>query len=755
MGSESTRERVSGGRPDEQRAPVAPAPARAALLQRAAGNAATSRMLMREPTGHYEMTETERRNEFPAVLAVNRNVENVSFHPSTGGAWTTPTVGPPPPPTPVVPASWDIDIWIDNYPHHYKALDADRALKTLQQLRGQVLNDLNYYRKQHADMLENRASHPIVGFLSDKVGGTSPPPIGIWDEIENGPLEEARKSTGISASLLIELADPNPPKPKENPEIQHNLPEGLNLDNFAPKQDMSPEAMQRRASEQKADELIKKAAEAVQKASDDIRIKDKSVFYYREDTVHGAGNIVTGLEVAKTAGQVAAAGLGGGIAVEMKLGLLGASTLTAGVSAGYSAGQEIAQQGGGMIWGDQDHFDWGKVAKVGTKAAVTGFVGGLMGGMFTKALSGALGKMISGLTADELATAGLTGSEFLSKGQTLFLSWVGGTGMSPFSTAAGELMDYALDGKFTDTSVSGFLDRCLHDMLLSGVLGGFFHFSAAHGNSVTGHPFEVEPPPEVHSNGVPLPVEPEVTRPVQRPAEDAPQALEQAPGKRRPPRIPPGKKFVKPKPATPAPIEIDMPLMMTDTELGAFVQRLVSRQLPSLKGKVIWHETQAEYEQIGYHKSGVRPQSGGFFDPETGELHIAPGQPMRIVVHEAVHALARSLQPHGRQLIGDFLDEGITDTLTLEAVGPDPVEMSYRRNMDFVDELGGRVGLSRVRNVVLQGNFVGFRNAVKARLGTEVATQEFFTKLRALPIAGDPVVEAELLNMLDNPPKGP
>jgi hypothetical protein len=722
-------------------------------LQHVADGPPATGSVMREADGQYEMSRGEVGELLNAQFSMQRHEAHAAYHESTGGVLHKVLTDVAP--DPVTAPSWDFSLVLDNMPHSYNGQSIDQGFDTLSKLLADVRSDLAGYKNLHAEVLANRENHPVVGFISDKLGGVDPPSIQIWDEVETGPLTTAAKALSFSSQLAVSLAEPEAPKPivDEPGGIDHGLPEGLDLSRFQtnPLTDLTPEAGQVRAAADKADASFQTAVHELQSASDDLLFRNRMIFYYKEGTERGAGHAVTGLRGAEYAGGVAATVATGGVAAEAGLGLWATAAVSGLSGGGYAALQNLAEQSGGMIFGDSDHIEWEKVAKVGVKGAVVGFVGGLAGGAMAGALKNALGRMITGLPAEAMEAYGLTANEILTNGQRLFVEWMGNTATSPVGTAVGAVMDRGLEGHWTVTSVDDFLDLCIRDMIVSGAMGGFFNFAAAHGGGAPDAP--AAPHPEMPAapvrseapaggEAVPTPtreIPGPASAPSPKPTEVAPEPI--ADVREAPESAPVGPHNV---------VEIDMPLLMDARELRTFCQRLFGRQIPSLEGRATFHDSLDVYRQAFQRTwPGQEPPAGGFFDPNTNQLHVAPGQNLRIVVHEAVHAIAHERQPLGRQLLGDYLDEGITDMLTLDAIGPDPVDMSYQRNIEFARHLAARVGRPAVEGAILDGNYAGLRTAVRNLLGGETATHQFFTLLRQMGIGGDAGVEAHLRAMLD------
>ena len=195
---------------------------------------------------------------------------------------------------------------------------------------------------------------------------------------------------------------------------------------------------------------------------------------FLDKSERGAARALTGLKVAKVAGAVAITYLTAGAAAEAQLGYWGTSAALAATGGTYAAGQNLAEQGGEMLFGDRDHIDWGSVAKAGAVNAAASFVGGVIGGKFAGILSNSLGRMVGGLSPELMQTFGIEGAQLLTNGERIFVQWLGNVVSSPFQTSITVLMQSALNQKWSVTSTGDFLDLVLHDLVLNGSIGGFF-----------------------------------------------------------------------------------------------------------------------------------------------------------------------------------------------------------------------------------------------------------------------------------------
>jgi hypothetical protein len=196
---------------------------------------------------------------------------------------------------------------------------------------------------------------------------------------------------------------------------------------------------------------------------------------------------------------------------------------------------------------------------------------------------------------------------------------------------------------------------------------------------------------------------------------------------------------------------------MRAEDLHELVTRLFRRPAAPMTGQVHFYANEAEYAAAwantwkrltGKAPTGKPP--AGFFHPDVG-IHVAPGRGLQTALHEAVHKVAHETFPLGDMLLGEFLDEGITEALAQGVAGPAPGRV-YPRNLEFVKDLKRFVGNDAVNFAVLHGDYRGLREAVKRALGgSEQETFLFFSMLRrvgANPTAADERLLKEAMDML-------
>ncbi len=187
--------------------------------------------------------------------------------------------------------------------------------------------------------------------------------------------------------------------------------------------------------------------------------------------------------------------------------------------------------------------------------------------------------------------------------------------------------------------------------------------------------------------------------------------------------------------AAAASLEEGHPLAMSAEELTEFCARLFRRPVRPMTGRAHLYGSWADYASE-FRRYWPAPQpipTGGYLNPATGHLHVAPRGNLLTAIHEAIHQVANDTFPMGRQLLGDFLDEGITEAITRARLGPQGGRHGYDAHVAFVTLLQGRVGRSTVENALLHGAYRQLRDAVRTALGgSEARTMEFFTLLRRI-----------------------
>jgi len=177
-------------------------------------------------------------------------------------------------------------------------------------------------------------------------------------------------------------------------------------------------------------------------------------------------------------GAVAAGVATGGLATKAGLGFWAATGTTAVGGAGYSAVQDVGQQGSEIGFGLRDEFDWKRVGRGAVINLATGLVGGAIAGKLSQALQRTLGGYLASASDDMLMelgrAAGLNGplprAYLASSGSRIAAEVVSEVGAAPFTTTLSIVLNNYLSGRPLPGSVGEFLDLVVTDMAQSGVL---------------------------------------------------------------------------------------------------------------------------------------------------------------------------------------------------------------------------------------------------------------------------------------------
>ena len=194
------------------------------------------------------------------------------------------------------------------------------------------------------------------------------------------------------------------------------------------------------------------------------------------------------------------------------------------------------------------------------------------------------------------------------------------------------------------------------------------------------------------------------------------------------------------------------PMQMSGAELTEFAAEVLHRPVKAMEGKAFFYDDVASYEaEFRRRFPGRRPPLGGYFDPNVGDLHVSPRGNLLTVLHEAIHKVAGETSPLAKQLLGQYLNEGITEEITRSRLGPRAGTHGYDRNVAIVEILQDRLGVSVVENAILHGDYRGFREAVRGRLGgSEAETLEFMRLMQSVgPTSHDSPALKTALDMLD------
>lgn len=399
-------------------------------LQRTAGNAAVAR-LMRVPAA-------------PAQEQV-RVVERPPTIPEPGVHYV---IGRP-------ERRYDFEVTIHAQPLHFRELTPQEVVTKLRMVWRLAHDDLDDGRKENERLVQRRKDHNVAGYWSDLLGGVDVPDPDLWNAVGRGPLAGVRT---LLDSTEAEL------------KTRWAVNEAASDRNLSPELERNP-LMQAALAFDATQERIKAATALLERAASDLRECQRRLDDYVKGSTEGAARAITGIKITIVVLTAAAGGEGAEFAGE-GAGIVGKAFASAGTSAFLGVSGEFFTQVGEMRIGEREHFDIAKIAKVGAKDFVTMFVGGVVGGKFSKVLQDRLGGWVYGLSEETLATYGLTRAKLLSNAERLFAEWIAGIGATPFATTAGALTDRALDGKFHAETLGDFGRQVLDDMISSGKMGG-------------------------------------------------------------------------------------------------------------------------------------------------------------------------------------------------------------------------------------------------------------------------------------------
>lgn len=167
--------------------------------------------------------------------------------------------------------------------------------------------------------------------------------------------------------------------------------------------------------------------------------------------------------------------------------------------------------------------------------------------------------------------------------------------------------------------------------------------------------------------------------------------------------------------------------------------RAFKRPGPPQSG-IVLHQTQASYD-AALATTGLPPNTAGFFAPASeaaeatgdvvaamGTIHLPPTASTLTVMHESLHAIGR--QSGVREILGSYVEEGLTELLARQAFGPEVGRFIYDGNQAFVQMLGNEIGIDVLRNAYLHGRWAPLRSALRARLGGDAPVEHFYRLLR-------------------------
>jgi hypothetical protein len=166
-------------------------------------------------------------------------------------------------------------------------------------------------------------------------------------------------------------------------------------------------------------------------------------------------------------------------------------------------------------------------------------------------------------------------------------------------------------------------------------------------------------------------------------------------------------------------------------------------------GSITFHATEAEFTEAARLAGSRHWDTGrllGFYDRSAGILHLPPGSSLNTVIHESLHLVA---QNNGvREIMGRFLNEGMTEWLARAEFGPNGVMTGYEANVTFTEMLASRVGAGTLRDAYLHGRWGELRRALVRLLGSEEQVQHWYGLVRGLGPEGGGAALDEAARMI-------
>jgi hypothetical protein len=234
------------------------------------------------------------------------------------------------------------------------------------------------------------------------------------------------------------------------------------------------------------------------------------------------------------------------------------------------------------------------------------------------------------------------------------------------------------------------------------------------------------PPEEAPKASVP---EPAPTAPIPEPTPTAPAPAAPASVTSRPPAAA-GSQNVPPSP----------PKTFTVDEVRTIFRRAIKRE-PTLNLKNLEREVDPLTFNEAFKNAGGRGvPPPAFVDPNTNRIWIRIGDEDTLTLfHESVHHYSianRAREPFVNEF-GSFLEEGVTERVTRDTLGPNWTWHSYDAAVEMIDEMERRLGVpeSAVVSAYLDGNRAALRTAIQAGFGGDGAlTGTFLAALRNVGI---------------------
>ncbi len=208
------------------------------------------------------------------------------------------------------------------------------------------------------------------------------------------------------------------------------------------------------------------AVKCLNGAAAHYRKAHRKLYEYRQMTEMGAEGAIGVLQGIEVAGAISFTVATGGLGST----LLGTAAAASGGAAGYAVVQNVAEQSSELGFGVREHFDVGSILRQGTEAAISTFVGVLLGGALSKVFMHRIGEhIVRHLSSQQLALlaeyagAGgrVTSELFVSKGWKFIAAFLGGVGSSPVVTAVSTLVHGGLTGEWP---AERFVDRVVEEL---------------------------------------------------------------------------------------------------------------------------------------------------------------------------------------------------------------------------------------------------------------------------------------------------
>jgi hypothetical protein len=193
---------------------------------------------------------------------------------------------------------------------------------------------------------------------------------------------------------------------------------------------------------------------------------------------------------------------------------------------------------------------------------------------------------------------------------------------------------------------------------------------------------------------------------------------------------------------------------MTIKELREFMVRALKRAV-TVHPSNVWMEMEgAEFERTWVAAGGKGPApSGGF--AWKGEIYVRQGANVTLVIfHEAVHQLAdtNGAPELFRTKFGTFMEEGATERITREHLGPWANRHTYDRHVKFQEWMQEKLGVTedQITRAYLDGEVSQLEAAIRQGFnGDSVLTARFLDTLAVLDYSvSNPSALADATKML-------